>query len=117
MGLPPTAGDLEVLQSRPFVLKEGVDYRVKVSFKVRWMRGALCPLAELGTALLLPHRVRSATHGSLLPWRLWLCAPLGGPCPPRQSFLPSTTSSLSPCHLFSCSVPSPDREARSRCSA
>lgn len=24
-----------MLQSRPFVLKEGVDYRVKVSFKVR----------------------------------------------------------------------------------
>ncbi|XP_010224478.1 PREDICTED: rho GDP-dissociation inhibitor 3-like [Tinamus guttatus] len=28
-------GDLEALRSRSFVLKEGVDYRVKVSFKVR----------------------------------------------------------------------------------
>ncbi|KAM9179401.1 rho GDP-dissociation inhibitor 3 isoform 1-T1 [Mergus octosetaceus] len=42
MGLPPTAGDLEVLQSRPFVLKEGVDYRVKVSFKVN--REIVCGL-------------------------------------------------------------------------
>ncbi|XP_052536340.1 rho GDP-dissociation inhibitor 3 isoform X1 [Tympanuchus pallidicinctus] len=39
--LPPT-GDLEVLQSRPFVLKEGVDYRVKVSFKVN--REIVCGL-------------------------------------------------------------------------
>lgn len=84
MGLPPTAGDLEVLQSRPFVLKEGVDYRVKVSFKVRWMWGALCLPAELGTALLLPHGVHSATHGSLLPWRLWLCAPPGVPAHPEN---------------------------------
>lgn len=89
MGLPPTAGDLEVLQSRPFVLKEGVDYRVKVSFKVRWMWGALCPPAELGTALLLPHRVRSATHGSLLPWRL--CPlPTSGSVP-LQGSLPTPT--------------------------
>ncbi|XP_065588493.1 rho GDP-dissociation inhibitor 3 [Cyrtonyx montezumae] len=35
-------GDLEVLQSRPFVLKEGVDYRVKVSFKVN--REIVCGL-------------------------------------------------------------------------
>lgn len=31
-----------MLQSRPFVLKEGVDYRVKVSFKVR-LPGHLTP--------------------------------------------------------------------------
>ena len=34
-GPSPLAGDLEVLRGRAFVLKEGVDYRVKVSFKVR----------------------------------------------------------------------------------
>lgn len=40
-GLSPQAGDLEVLRGRAFVLKEGVDYRVKVSFKVRRVHGAL----------------------------------------------------------------------------
>ncbi|NXW43987.1 GDIR3 inhibitor, partial [Nyctiprogne leucopyga] len=35
-------GDLEVLQGRDFVLKEGVDYRVKVSFKVN--REIVCGL-------------------------------------------------------------------------
>ncbi|NXW17826.1 GDIR3 inhibitor, partial [Circaetus pectoralis] len=47
-------GDLEVLRGRAFVLKEGVDYRVKVSFKVRWARvdrdvfmvGSYAPRAE-----------------------------------------------------------------------
>ncbi|KAF1480731.1 Rho GDP-dissociation inhibitor 2, partial [Pygoscelis antarcticus] len=48
-------GDLEVLRSRAFVLKEGVDYRVKVSFKVRWVHGALRSPAGLGTALLPSH--------------------------------------------------------------
>ncbi|NXR35033.1 GDIR1 inhibitor, partial [Zosterops hypoxanthus] len=36
-------GDLEELRGRAFVLKEGVDYRVKVSFKVRRVCGVLCP--------------------------------------------------------------------------
>ncbi|NWI10245.1 GDIR3 inhibitor, partial [Crypturellus soui] len=35
-------GDLEALRSRSFVLKEGVDYRVKVSFKVN--REIVCGL-------------------------------------------------------------------------
>ncbi|XP_053936635.1 rho GDP-dissociation inhibitor 3 isoform X2 [Cuculus canorus] len=39
---PPCAGDLEVLRGRAFVLKEGVDYRVKVSFKVN--REIVCGL-------------------------------------------------------------------------
>ncbi|NWT71390.1 GDIR3 inhibitor, partial [Prunella himalayana] len=47
-------GDLEELRGRAFVLKEGVDYRVKVSFKVRPVRGALCPLAGHGPAALTP---------------------------------------------------------------
>ncbi|XP_065706825.1 rho GDP-dissociation inhibitor 3 isoform X1 [Patagioenas fasciata] len=41
-GLSPHAGDLEVLRGRAFVLKEGVDYRVKVSFKVN--REIVCGL-------------------------------------------------------------------------
>ncbi|XP_074866694.1 rho GDP-dissociation inhibitor 3 isoform X1 [Carettochelys insculpta] len=32
--LPAGAGDLEALKSQPLVLKEGVEYRVKISFKV-----------------------------------------------------------------------------------
>lgn len=44
--LPPT-GDLEVLQSRPFVLKEGVDYRVKVSFKVRFRGHLTSPVGSV----------------------------------------------------------------------
>lgn len=95
MVLPPTAGDLEVLQSRPFVLKEGVDYRVKVSFKVRRMWAALCPPAELGTALLLPRRVHSATHGSLLPWSL--CPLPASGSVPLQGSLP-TPAILPPQH-------------------
>ncbi|NXO70683.1 GDIR3 inhibitor, partial [Phainopepla nitens] len=47
-------GDLEELRGRAFVLKEGVDYRVKVSFKVRRVRGVLCPLAGHGPAALTP---------------------------------------------------------------
>ncbi|XP_062495471.1 rho GDP-dissociation inhibitor 3 isoform X1 [Pezoporus occidentalis] len=38
----PCTGDLEVLRGRAFVLKEGVDYRVKVSFKVN--REIVCGL-------------------------------------------------------------------------
>lgn len=55
------------------MLKEGVDYRVKVSFKVRWVWGVLCPTTGsppqgvLGYPWLLPLRVPLATHGSL-PW-------------------------------------------------
>ncbi|NWS75333.1 GDIR3 inhibitor, partial [Crotophaga sulcirostris] len=41
-GPSPHAGDLEVLRGRAFVLKEGVDYRVKVSFKVN--REIVCGL-------------------------------------------------------------------------
>ncbi|XP_054067910.1 rho GDP-dissociation inhibitor 3 isoform X1 [Rissa tridactyla] len=41
-GPSPRAGDLEVLRGRAFVLKEGVDYRVKVSFKVN--REIVCGL-------------------------------------------------------------------------
>ncbi|XP_040449196.1 rho GDP-dissociation inhibitor 3 isoform X1 [Falco naumanni] len=41
-GPSPLAGDLEVLRGRAFVLKEGVDYRVKVSFKVN--REIVCGL-------------------------------------------------------------------------
>ncbi|XP_045238423.1 rho GDP-dissociation inhibitor 3 isoform X2 [Macaca fascicularis] len=32
--LPPAVGDLAVLKDQVFVLKEGVDYRVKITFKV-----------------------------------------------------------------------------------
>ncbi|NWV38564.1 GDIR1 inhibitor, partial [Grantiella picta] len=47
-------GDLEELRGQAFVLKEGVDYRVKVSFKVRPQYGTLCPLAGHGSAALTP---------------------------------------------------------------
>ena len=43
-----------MLRGRAFVLKEGVDYRVKVSFKVRWACGALCLLAGHSPAALAP---------------------------------------------------------------
>ncbi|NXG63667.1 GDIR1 inhibitor, partial [Hemiprocne comata] len=50
-------GDLELLRGRAFVLKEGVDYRVKVSFKVRRLP------SHPGVP---PHRV-PAPHGPLFP--------------------------------------------------
>ncbi|NXF63889.1 GDIR3 inhibitor, partial [Ciccaba nigrolineata] len=53
-------GDLEVLRGRAFVLKEGVDYRVKVSFKVR-----RC-VHWLGMALLPSHPQGPSHVGSLL---------------------------------------------------
>ncbi|NWT20752.1 GDIR3 inhibitor, partial [Vireo altiloquus] len=59
-------GDLEELRGRAFVLKEGVDYRVKVSFKVRQVHGALCPLAGHGSAALTPRG--PCPKGPLLPW-------------------------------------------------
>lgn len=71
------AGDLEELRGRAFVLKEGVDYRVKVSFKVRRVCGALCPLAGHGPAALTPRE--PGPEGSLFPWEL---APQGVSCHP-----------------------------------
>ncbi|NWV24999.1 GDIR3 inhibitor, partial [Origma solitaria] len=47
-------GDLEELRGRAFVLKEGVDYRVKVSFKVRPQCMVSCA-HWLGMALLPSH--------------------------------------------------------------
>nr|XP_013795415.1 PREDICTED: rho GDP-dissociation inhibitor 3 [Apteryx mantelli mantelli] len=60
-------GDVEALRSRSFVLKEGVDYRVKVSFKVRQAPAALRLLAELGLALLTQHPAASDASVSLSP--------------------------------------------------
>lgn len=33
--LSPLLGDLENFKKNPFVLKEGVEYRIKINFKVR----------------------------------------------------------------------------------
>lgn len=108
----PCTGDLEVLRGRAFVLKEGVDYRVKVSFKVRWAHSALLP-SHPGVPLpwdpcspwvLFPH-VPAARGPFLHPWVPAALAsltprvsvplaclaptphpespcPSGGPCPP-----------------------------------
>lgn len=64
------------------MLKEGVDYRVKVSFKVRRVSGALCPLAGHGPATLTPRG--PDPEGSLLPWDP---APQGVSCHPRAHAL------------------------------
>lgn len=75
------------------MLKEGVDYRVKVSFKVRRVCGVLCPttgsppqgvLVTLGScpsgSLLPPMGPCLGTSASTLyPWAL---CPSGGLCPP-----------------------------------
>lgn len=83
------AGDLEELRGRAFVLKEGVDYRVKVSFKVRLVSGALCPLAGHVPAALTPRG--PCPKGSLLPWvpafLSWI------PCP-KWSLIPMGPFSL-----------------------
>ncbi|NXK02933.1 GDIR3 inhibitor, partial [Herpetotheres cachinnans] len=79
-GPSPCAGDLEVLRGRAFVLKEGVDYRVKVSFKVN--REIVCGLR----CLHLTYRRgrpgewgRGAGGGGMLPWP---CSPIP-PLPSR----------------------------------
>lgn len=46
---PP--GDLDNLKKNPFVLKEGVDYRIKINFKVR-ERG---PRLRVSKAWRSPH--------------------------------------------------------------
>lgn len=61
-----------MLRGRAFVLKEGVDYRVKVSFKVRWACGALCLLAGHSPAALAPRG--PCPVGFLLP-PVGLCCP------------------------------------------
>ncbi|NXR26142.1 GDIR1 inhibitor, partial [Cinclus mexicanus] len=70
-------GDLEELRGRAFVLKEGVDYRVKVSFKVRRVHGALCLLAGHGPAALTPRG--PYPRETFLPWDP---APQGASCYP-----------------------------------
>lgn len=40
--MPPSTGDLESFKKQSFVLKEGVEYRIKISFRVRLrLQGAL----------------------------------------------------------------------------
>lgn len=75
------------------MLKEGVDYRVKVSFKVRRVPGAVCPhtagsLPQGGLVTLGPcprildslPQVVSDPHGSLFPH---VPAPQGPSCHPH----------------------------------
>lgn len=87
-GPSPRAGDLEVLRGRAFVLKEGVDYRVKVSFKVRRVHDSLRPLAGRRPCLEssppgvpaalcpCPHILGSLSHGVPAPYGpLFPCVP------------------------------------------
>lgn len=73
-----------MLQGQAFVLKEGVDYRVKVSFRVSRVCVTLCPSpCCCHTLKSLPQEV-SAPHESLFPrvpvsqdpsCYLWVCCP------------------------------------------
>uniref|UniRef100_A0A8C8AB17 Rho GDP dissociation inhibitor gamma n=1 Tax=Otus sunia TaxID=257818 RepID=A0A8C8AB17_9STRI len=96
-------GDLEVLRGRAFVLKEGVDYRVKVSFKVRpcvhWLGMALLPSHPQSLPQGVPAALGPCPHtpGSLLPMGLFSHMSLPHRVPP---------ATWDPC-CFGASAPRP----------